>query len=145
MATGHVSRVMCHRNTVCPWSWRLILFCCLMISSSCSRCCRWSCLAILKASSSACLGLLPEDRETEDNSDSLSRLLMELNCNNCCCNVGCDRGGLGGAGGLPAPLLRSRSISACIETISVSGSSLRNWEMANLWISFRLLRNCLKA
>ena len=54
---------MSHTNTVCPCSWMLILFCCLMISSSCSLCCLCSCFAIRKCSSSACLGLLPAEKD----------------------------------------------------------------------------------
>ena len=39
----------------------------------------------------------------------------------------------------------SLSISAWTETIKVSGSNLRNCEMANCCISLLTLRNCLKA
>lgn len=137
-----------HKNTFWPWSCRLILFWALMISSSCCCCCLCCSLNSLNASSSALLGLFWDNNEDVTPSLNMSSLLepriefkwgeLMRGVAGICLVLELDRREL-------LFLTLSRSISACIETIKVSGSSFKNCEMANCWISRLLLRNCLKA
>ena len=143
-----------HKKTFWPWSWRLILFWALMISSSCCCCCLCWILNNLKASSSALLGLFCDNNGADNPSlpnCSPPEPRMEFNCGESWTDTGNTAWAWGNRLDLELDrrellfLISSRSISACMDTINVSGSSFKNWEMANCWISRRLLMNWLNA